>query len=492
MAHPSGRLLELFGGFAAPAARPAAAARLADHLGVDEVRLFAQDPEIGVSLPAPGFGQTLRDARAWRELLSACGPDGDLVGTLPAEDGAPRPARVVAAGGVHMVALGGRAADVELSDIAHVLPLLGSLFTAERARESADARVALAATDANRAGALAAALQAMRARLEDALADAHISQAEARWQAEQAESLAAELQAQAQHLEEQAAELEILNVELETTTSEAESANQAKSEFLATMSHELRTPINAIIGYSQLLEMGVVGAVTPEQAAQIERIHASSRHLLTLINDVLDLAKIEAGHMQVDSDTYPVIAAVHDAVGLLGLLASDAGIELVEECPASDQRYFGDEDRVRQIVTNLVSNSIKFTEPGGRVTVKCEVATKRASGAQLGGDGPWMCIEVADTGIGIPAEKAKQIFEPFEQVESGRRRSHGGTGLGLTISRHLARLMAGDITVRSEVGAGSSFTLWLPMRPPATRPTAAHAGLERPGSAEPVHHPTSP
>lgn len=376
--------------------------------------LFAPDPELGVQLPAPGLRQTLRYAAAWRALIDGCMEAGECEGQIPGADGVGRPARSVAAGrGAVAVAVGAGAPTADLAALRPLLPLLGALFVEERRVQAAEVRHHAARQAAARSTALAGALQQLRGKLEAALA-------------------------------------------------ETEAANRAKSDFLATMSHELRTPVNAIIGYSQLLEMGLAGAVSPEQAAQIERIHASSRHLLTLINDVLDLSKIEAGHMEVLHERHDLSYAVGDAVRLLSLQASERQIELVEDCVSQHVQYVGDEDRVRQVVTNLLSNALKFTEPGGRVTVRCGVEEQPPGDAFLVGDGPWSFVEVEDTGIGIAESALPGVFQAFEQVDGGRRRSRGGTGLGLTISRQLARLMSGDLTVRSEVGAGSTFTLWLP------------------------------
>ncbi|HEY3257889.1 MAG TPA: ATP-binding protein, partial [Gemmatimonadaceae bacterium] len=242
---------------------------------------------------------------------------------------------------------------------------------------------------------------------------------------------------------------------------EAEAASQAKSEFLATMSHELRTPLNAVIGYSDLLDLGITGSLTSEQRQQIVRIRDSARHLLGLVNEVLDLSKVEAGSLAVHNRAARATDAFDAALALVQPVAEARGIQLQRGSLDADILYEGDEDRVRQILVNLLNNAVKFTQSGGQVTVTCALHVRPESGARLSGAGPWICLHVSDTGIGIPSDRISAIFDPFVQVEGGHTRSIDGSGLGLTISRRLARLMGGDLTVKSEEGKGSSFTLWL-------------------------------
>ena len=242
----------------------------------------------------------------------------------------------------------------------------------------------------------------------------------------------------------------------------AENANRAKSVFLATMSHEIRTPINAVVGYADLLEMGLQGELNEGQRRYLSRIRASSEHLLGLVNDVLDFAKIEAGEMGFAPRRVELRAASAEAVAMVLPQAAARGILLEEEpCPPGAS-YLADPDRVRQILLNLLSNAVKFTRSGGRITVRCQARGDPPSEVLPFGPGPWAYIEVRDTGIGIAPEHLAGIFEPFTQLDQTHTREAGGTGLGLAISRRFARMMGGDLTASSRPGQGSSFVLWLP------------------------------
>ena len=258
------------------------------------------------------------------------------------------------------------------------------------------------------------------------------------------------------------ADLEKTNAALEERSTEAERASRAKSEFLANMSHELRTPINAVIGYGELLETGVTGPVSDAQKAQLERIRASSEHLLALIDDILDFSKIGAGRIRVSTARVPLRKPLDAALGLVIPQATEKGLAVVDAVSHDPEPEFaGDEHRVRQILVNLFSNAVKFTHAGGTITVSSETAGPEGCAAESAEAG-CVFIRVADTGIGIPADQLEAIFEPFTQVETKLTRAAGGTGLGLSISRELARLMGGDLTVESRPGEGSTFTLVLP------------------------------
>ncbi|HEX6628279.1 MAG TPA: ATP-binding protein [Gemmatimonadaceae bacterium] len=244
---------------------------------------------------------------------------------------------------------------------------------------------------------------------------------------------------------------------------EAEAASKAKSEFLAIMSHELRTPLNAVLGYSELIELGISGPITEKMRDQIGRIRVSATHLLSLVNDILDLAKVEAGRLQVSSGPASAAGTVGAALALIQPQAATRNLELrLGTMPEPAPIYRGDDERARQILVNLLSNAVKFTEPGGTITLAVQQSHTPDRDTKLQPKRSYVSFRVSDTGSGIPQEKLLSIFDPFVQAESGHSRSREGTGLGLTISRRLARLMGGDLTVNSEVGKGSTFTLWLP------------------------------
>ena len=333
----------------------------------------------------------------------------------------------------------------------HLFPLIAmkeradEIFVLLRARNGEDVGFLLNAVRHERDGIVLNDCALMRVeerrKFEDALVRARKAADAARQELEEAN----------RRYEEQAVELELQQEELETQRKIAEEANQAKSKFLATMSHELRTPLNAIGGYTQLLEMGVHGPVTDDQLTALGRISRAQVHLLRLINDVLNLSRIEAGRVDYKITDVPLADVVTTVLPMVEPQLAAKGVTshmILDETPI----VRADREKLEQITLNLLTNATKFTPSGGRVTVRVRYDPVI--------DGR-VCLDVEDTGIGISTEKQAEIFEPFVQVHADRRVE--GSGLGLAISRELARGMEADLTVKSVPGEGSVFTVLLPL-----------------------------
>jgi PAS domain S-box-containing protein len=248
--------------------------------------------------------------------------------------------------------------------------------------------------------------------------------------------------------------------ELVAAIDAAEDASRAKSAFLANMSHELRTPLNAIIGYSEMLQEEARDRGLPDLVPDLEKIHGSGRHLLTLINDILDLSKIEAGKLELMSEMFDVHNLVRDVESTIAPLVAARDNALEVRCPADMGAMRSDMTRVRQVLLNLLSNASKFTERG---TILLDVGPEQRNGAA------WVRFSVRDTGIGMSPEQLGKLFQAFTQVDVSTTRRYGGTGLGLVISRQLCQMMGGDVTVESEMGKGSTFTVRLPRDPESRR-----------------------
>ena len=268
-------------------------------------------------------------------------------------------------------------------------------------------------------------------------------------------------------MRERTSELEAARHELEDKSRRAEEADRLKSAFIANMSHEIRTPLNSVLALTVLLRDRTAGPLTPDQRDYLEVIERNGQNLLRLLNDILDLSRIEAGHMEMDAQDVDVAPHVRDIGAALAPLATAKGLDLTLKIPEQLPLVRSDVDRVRQILTNLVGNAIKFTDAG---TVQVGVDVRPGA----------LAIQVTDTGIGIPETQLDRIFHEFVQVDQTLARRQGGTGLGLAIARRLARLMGGDVSVTSIAGKGSRFTLTLPR---VHRRRARAADAQRPSAA---------
>ena len=260
--------------------------------------------------------------------------------------------------------------------------------------------------------------------------------------------------------------------ELERLSSELLRVNRMKSEFLANVSHELRTPLNAIVGFVDLLREGVYGELAPRQVKPVERIEASANHLRHLVDQVLDLAKMAAGRLEIHTETIDLRPFVLDVASEIESLVSEKRLTLSLVMGAALPRIRTDPTHLRQILVNLLGNAVKYTNDGGIVVRTRLVDSLSESGPSLPDRAaypvnPWIGIQVIDTGIGIHQADQRRIFEEFEQVDAGPRGNSAerGTGLGLAISRRLAGLIGGMIDLESEPAKGSTFTLWLPVDP---------------------------
>jgi PAS domain S-box-containing protein len=249
----------------------------------------------------------------------------------------------------------------------------------------------------------------------------------------------------------------------------AEAADRIKSAFLATMSHELRTPLNSIIGFTGIILQGLAGPLTAEQSKQLGMVRDSSRHLLALINDVLDISKIEAGELKVSREPFDLVQSVRKVLDIVRPLADKKHLQLRVEVPQGLDRMLSDARRVEQVMLNLLSNAIKFTETGH---VALRVSCFDEPSAKDGDVRTMVRLDISDTGMGIREEDMARLFAPFHQIDSALSRKHDGTGLGLAICRRLADLMGGRVEVASTWGQGSTFTIVLPMQAPEQGETA--------------------
>ncbi len=264
--------------------------------------------------------------------------------------------------------------------------------------------------------------------------------------------------------------------EINAKSEQLAAASRLKSQFLANMSHELRTPLNAIIGVTEMLHEDAVDLKREDELEPLERVLRAGKHLLALINDILDLSKIEAGKMDIHIDSFAIEPLVKDVVQTISTMAAKNGNQVVVDCPADIGTMRADQTRIRQALLNLASNANKFTEKG-TVTISARRAVEDGS--------EWVTMAVTDTGIGLTREQMGKLFQDFVQADASTTRKYGGTGLGLAISRRFCQMMGGDITVASEPGKGSTFTIRLPAETGAAQPAAEvrEAAVARPGAA---------
>jgi PAS domain S-box-containing protein len=267
---------------------------------------------------------------------------------------------------------------------------------------------------------------------------------------EQLKHASAELE---RKIQEATAELAQQNELLRRQQIGLEQASALKSQFLANMSHEFRTPLNAILGYTHMLLNGVTGTVSETQRKGLARIDSNSRHLLALINDILDITRIEAGRMPLNITTFAVPDLIDEVMSELEPIIKRSNLTMSARAGSKLPMLRSDRQKVKQIVLNLLSNALKFT-PEGSVTIA----------ARYDGRSRMVCIAVRDTGVGIPSEDQAKVFEDFRQLDSSPARGYGGTGLGLSICRRLAEMLEGDIELESETGRGSTFVLCIPPR----------------------------
>ena len=236
-------------------------------------------------------------------------------------------------------------------------------------------------------------------------------------------------------------------------------ADTLKTEFIATVSHELRTPLNSIIGFAKLLLKQKIGPLNPIQQTDMSLIYDSAQHLLSLVNDILDLSKIEAGKIRLDLDWVSVEEIIVGVMASTYILIEGKPIELREEIEPNLPRVYVDRNRIRQIVINILSNAAKFTD-AGNITMRIRRVTKN--------DQDFICFSIKDTGIGIAPEDMEKVFEAFRQIDSSVARRAEGTGLGMPISYRLVTLHGGELWVESQVGHGSIFSFTIPLQPPAS------------------------
>jgi signal transduction histidine kinase/ActR/RegA family two-component response regulator len=384
-----------------PAGRRAAAKAFARRWGAEDLVVFVRDEGVGRSLPAPGFGQTLRGARAWRQLVDAAIEQGTAAGSVENGDGAVRSAYAVGlADGTAAVLVGETIAAPARPLLREILPLLGALFRTEAAAERAAVESKMARNAAVQATSLAAKLDATRRELQHAL-------------------------------------------------SAAETASRARDEFLATVSHELRTPLTSIVGWIQLLRLERDEASLSEGLDTIDR---NARAQSRLIEDILDFSRINAGKLHLNVRSLDLSDVIDAAMDVVRPAADAKGIRIERILDSEAGHVSGDADRLQQVVWNLLSNAVKFTPRGGKVLIRLQRIKSHCE------------LTVSDTGQGISAKFLPYVFDRFSQADSSSTRAHAGLGLGLGIVRHLVELHGGTVQAFSRgEGQGATLAVRLPL-----------------------------
>jgi signal transduction histidine kinase/CheY-like chemotaxis protein len=388
-------------GLAEPAGRRAAAKAFARRWRAEDLIVFVRDEGVGQSLPAPGFGQTLRGARAWRQLVAAAIEQGTAEGSVENERGEVRPACAVGLpDGTAAVLVGDTIAEPARPLLREILPLFGALFRNEGAAARAEVESKMARNAAAQATSLAAKLDATRGELQHAL-------------------------------------------------SAAETASRARDEFLATVSHELRTPLTSIIGWIQLLRLERDEASLGEGLDTIDR---NARAQSRLIEDILDFSRINAGKLHLDVRSLDLTDVIDAAMDVVRPAAEAKGVRIERVLDTEAGHVSGDADRLQQVVWNLLSNAVKFTPRRGKVLIRLERIDSHCE------------LTVSDTGQGISPKFLPYVFDRFSQADSSSTRAHGGLGLGLGIVRHLVELHGGTVQAFSRgEGQGATFAVRLPL-----------------------------
>ena len=401
-----------------PGGRHAAAKDFARRCGAEDLIVFVRDVAVGRSLPAPGFSQTLRGARAWRRLVAAAIEQGTAEGLVENEQGKARPAFAVGLpDGTAAVLVGHANTEPAPTLLREILPLFGALFRAEAAAARAEVESQMARHAAVQATSLASKLDATRAELQHAL-------------------------------------------------SAAETASRARDEFLATVSHELRTPLTSIIGWIQLLRLERDEASLSEGLDTIDR---NARAQSRLIEDILDFSRINAGKLYLNVRPLDLGDIIDAATDVVRPAADAKGLRIERVLDSEAGHVSGDADRLQQVLWNLLSNAVKFTPRGGKVLIRLERINSHCE------------LTVSDTGQGISPQFLPYVFDRFSQADSSSTRAHAGLGLGLGIVRHLVELHGGTVQAFSPgEGRGATFAVRLPLLVAHHRPEDAATPIELP------------